>query len=56
MVMPLLEIRNVETCYGLIYALRGVSFAVENGAITAIRCWKINYIKDSYGIDRGSAG
>jgi len=36
MVMPLLEIRNVETCYGLIYALRGVSFAVESGTITAI--------------------
>jgi branched-chain amino acid transport system ATP-binding protein len=36
MVMPLLEIRNVETCYGLIYALRGVSFAAENGTITAI--------------------
>ncbi len=34
--MPLLEIKNVETCYGLIYALRGVSLNVEEGSITAI--------------------
>jgi branched-chain amino acid transport system ATP-binding protein len=36
MVMPFLEIRNVETCYGLIYALRGISFAIEKGTITTI--------------------
>ena len=33
---PLLEIRNIETFYGLIYALRGVSLAVELGTITTI--------------------
>ncbi len=35
--MPtLLEIKNIETFYGLIYALRGVSLTVEEGTITAI--------------------
>lgn len=32
----LLEIRNIETYYDLIYALRGVSLAVEKGTITTI--------------------
>jgi branched-chain amino acid transport system ATP-binding protein len=32
----LLEIKNIETYYGLIYALRGVSLDVEVGSITAI--------------------
>ena len=32
----LLEIKNIETYYGLIYALRGVSLSVEVGTITAI--------------------
>jgi branched-chain amino acid transport system ATP-binding protein len=34
--MPFLEIKNIETFYGLIYALRGVSLSVEKGTITAI--------------------
>jgi branched-chain amino acid transport system ATP-binding protein len=34
--MSLLEIKNVETYYGLIYALRGLSLSVEEGTITAI--------------------
>jgi branched-chain amino acid transport system ATP-binding protein len=34
--IPFLEVKNVETFYGLTYALRGVSLAVEQGAITAI--------------------
>ena len=33
---PLLEIKNIETFYGLIYAIRGVSLSVEVGTITAI--------------------
>ena len=33
---PLLEIKNIETYYNLIYALRGVSLTVEEGTITAI--------------------
>jgi branched-chain amino acid transport system ATP-binding protein len=32
----MLEIQNIETFYGLIYALRGVSLAVNEGTITAI--------------------
>ncbi len=32
----LLEIKNIETFYGLIYALRGVSLSVSVGTITAI--------------------
>ena len=32
----LLEIRNIETYYGLIYAIRGASLSVEVGTITAI--------------------
>ena len=32
----LLELRNIETYYGLIYAIRGVSLSVEEGTITAI--------------------
>lgn len=32
----LLEIKNIETYYDLIYALRGVSLAVEEGSITTI--------------------
>lgn len=34
--MPLFEIKNMETFYRLIYALRGVSLAIEKGTITAI--------------------
>jgi branched-chain amino acid transport system ATP-binding protein len=33
---PLLEIKNIETFYRLIYALRGLSLAVEQGTITTI--------------------
>lgn len=33
---PLLEIKNIETYYGLIYALRGISLSVDEGTITAI--------------------
>jgi len=33
---PLLEIKNIETYYGLIYALRGVSLSIDEGTITAI--------------------
>ncbi|NTV58612.1 MAG: ATP-binding cassette domain-containing protein, partial [Deltaproteobacteria bacterium] len=32
----LLEIRNIETYYGLIYAIRGASLSVEVGTITTI--------------------
>lgn len=32
----LLELKNIETFYGLIYALRGVSLSVEEGTITAV--------------------
>jgi branched-chain amino acid transport system ATP-binding protein len=32
----LLDIKNIETYYGLIYALRGVSLAVEVGTVTSI--------------------
>jgi branched-chain amino acid transport system ATP-binding protein len=32
----LLEIKNIETFYTLVYALRGVSLSVEEGTITAI--------------------
>jgi branched-chain amino acid transport system ATP-binding protein len=35
-VNPLLEIRNIETYYDLIYAIRGASLAVDEGSITAI--------------------
>jgi len=34
--MAFLEIKNIETFYGLIYALRGVSLSLEEGTITAI--------------------
>jgi branched-chain amino acid transport system ATP-binding protein len=33
---PLLEIKNIETYYDLIYAIRGVSLSVEEGSITTI--------------------
>jgi len=33
---PLLEIKNIETYYGLIYAIRGVSLSVDVGTITTI--------------------
>lgn len=33
---PLLEIKNIETYYDLIYAIRGVSLAIEEGSVTAI--------------------
>ena len=32
----LLELKNIETYYGLIYAIRGVSLSVDEGTITAI--------------------
>ncbi|MDD9302647.1 MAG: ABC transporter ATP-binding protein [Desulfobacter sp.] len=32
----LLEVKNIETYYDLVYAVRGASFAVEEGKITAI--------------------
>ena len=32
----LLEIKNIETCYGLIYAIRGVSLSVDMGTVTAV--------------------
>lgn len=32
----LLEVKNIETYYDLVYAIRGVSFAVKEGSITAI--------------------
>ncbi|HIJ19456.1 MAG TPA: ABC transporter ATP-binding protein [Deltaproteobacteria bacterium] len=32
----MLEIKNIETFYGLIYALRGVSLSVDEGTVTAI--------------------
>ncbi|MDP6730393.1 MAG: ATP-binding cassette domain-containing protein, partial [SAR324 cluster bacterium] len=32
----LLEIKNIETFYGLIYALRGLSLTIEEKTITAI--------------------
>ena len=35
-VAPLLDIRNIETYYDLIYAVRGVSLSVAPGTITAI--------------------
>jgi branched-chain amino acid transport system ATP-binding protein len=35
-VNPLLEIRNIETYYDLIYAIRGASLTVADGSITAI--------------------
>jgi len=35
-VNPLLEIRNIETYYDLIYAIRGASLSVAEGSITAI--------------------
>ncbi len=36
MMADLLEVKNIETYYDLVYALRGVSFSVEEGSITAI--------------------
>jgi len=32
----ILEIKNIETYYDLIYAVRGASLSVEEGTITAI--------------------
>ncbi len=32
----ILEVKNIETYYDLVYAIRGASFAVEEGSITAI--------------------
>ena len=34
--ISMLEIKNIETFYGLIYALRGVSLTVDEGTVTAI--------------------
>ena len=36
MLNTLLEIKNIETFYGLIYALRGLSLSVDGGTITAV--------------------
>jgi len=33
---PILQIQNIETYYGLIYAIRGVSLTLHEGTITAI--------------------
>ena len=33
---PILEIKNIETYYDLIYAIRGVSLSVEEGTITTV--------------------
>ena len=33
---PLLEVKNIETYYRLVYALRGVSLTLDEGTITAI--------------------
>jgi branched-chain amino acid transport system ATP-binding protein len=32
----LLAVKNIETYYGLVYAIRGASFSVEEGSITAV--------------------
>ncbi|MBT6613012.1 MAG: ABC transporter ATP-binding protein, partial [Deltaproteobacteria bacterium] len=32
----LLEIKNIETYYDLIFAIRGASLSIEEGSITAI--------------------
>ena len=32
----LLEVNNIETYYDLVYAIRGASFAVEEGTVTTI--------------------
>ncbi len=32
----ILEVKNIETCYDLVYAIRGASFSVAEGSITAI--------------------
>jgi branched-chain amino acid transport system ATP-binding protein len=32
----ILSIKNIETYYGMVYAIRGASFSVEQGSITAI--------------------
>lgn len=34
--MNMLCVRNIETYYGLIYALRGISFDIEEGTVTTI--------------------
>ena len=36
MSVPLLEMRNIETYYGPIMAIRGVSLAVDEGEIVAV--------------------
>ena len=36
MTAPLLEMRNIETFYGPIMAIRGVSLAVNEGEIVAV--------------------
>ena len=35
---PVLKVANVETYYGPIMAIRGVSFEVPKGGIVTIRC------------------
>ena len=34
--MPILELTNIETCYGPVMAVRGVSLAVEQGTIAVL--------------------
>jgi branched-chain amino acid transport system ATP-binding protein len=34
--MPLLEVRELSVSYGEIEALRGVSFAIDEGAVVAL--------------------
>lgn len=34
--MKMLSVKNIETYYGLIYALRGISFDIEEGTVTTI--------------------
>ena len=34
--MPLLDIRNIETYYGPVMAIRGVSLTLEEGEIVAV--------------------
>jgi len=34
----LLEIKNIETYYDLIYAIRGASLSIDKGTVTTILC------------------
>jgi ABC-type phosphate transport system ATPase subunit len=57
----LLEIKNIETYYDLIYALRGVSLSLEEKTITAIlgnngagksTIYRSTHQREGYGRDR----